>query len=155
MSDSEESTKSSNSNDNEIFIATPLRSNGIEALSLVAEFDDLVRMLKQKRSNDVEDKFIDYVEQTLSISNLWDRSVKECRRLQGLLELKTQELTDMENKLLIARRLLDKEKKEKKRIEDERDRMVVFVNVCMISILICVSNVGRKFNQSTRASLKT
>lgn len=116
MSDSEESTKSSTSVENGL-------CNG-DALSLVAEFDDLIRLMKQRRVDEVESAFIDFIEQTNEMRNQYDRSIKECRRLQGLLEQKTQELSEMENKLLIARRLLDKEKKENKKIIYERDRMV-------------------------------
>lgn len=107
-SDSEES-----STNNECYTNTNL--------TLVAEFDDIMRHVKHSRNNEVEDAFLQFVEQTAAIFDRYQEAVKECRRLQEQLDRKTHEFGDLESKLLHARRLLDKEKMNTRRAEEERD----------------------------------
>lgn len=54
----------------------------------------------------------------------WLQAVFECQRLQAKLADSNHSLSEMENKLEHARNLLDQEKRQKRKIEHERDSLV-------------------------------
>jgi Rac GTPase-activating protein 1 len=118
-SDSDESVVSSNSDN--AGSAYTQSSNG--EISLVAEFDDLMRFYRPFRSSKLqtESAFLDFVEQVKLLYVEYFQALDECRRLQGALDAKTQENTDMEHKLMKARKLLDIEKQCTRNARRERD----------------------------------
>jgi hypothetical protein len=121
-SDSDESVVSSNSDN--AGSAYTQSSNG--EISLVAEFDDLMRFYRPFRSSKLqtESAFLDFVEQVKLLYVEYFQALDECRRLQGALDAKTQENTDMEHKLMKARKLLDIEKQCTRNARRERDDLV-------------------------------
>lgn len=116
-SDSEESTASNGSSD-------PASTNIRSELSIVAQFDDLIRLYKQRPNPTVEQIFYSFVEQTKGIVERWRIATEESRRLQIELDKKNHELGDLENKLTVARKLLDQQKRNTRKAEDERDVFV-------------------------------
>lgn len=113
--DSDESTATTNSSS----------ENG--ELTIVAEFDDLLRCLRHQRCKDVEDAFKEMAEQMNEMQMQWRIAVQECKRLRVVVEQKTQDCSDLEGKLKIARRLLDQEKKHTRRTADEKEQLVIWV----------------------------
>ncbi|KAF2896541.1 hypothetical protein ILUMI_09632 [Ignelater luminosus] len=114
-SDSEESTKSDAPSDD--------GSYNSEDLSIVAEYDELMRNVKLQRCNDVEDKFLDFVEQVKGLSNHFYECQQECQRLNKELEKKAQECSDLESKLVVARKFLDQERRQSRKILEQRDAL--------------------------------
>ncbi|XP_063925779.1 rac GTPase-activating protein 1-like isoform X2 [Zophobas morio] len=125
-SDSEESVASSNS-DNAGSGGTQ-SSNG--EISLVAEFDDLVRFYRCFRSKKLETEFAfaDFVEQVKQLYVNYYGAIDECRRLQSLLDAKVHECSDLDHKLLTARKLLDKEKHNTRVARREKDELASQIN---------------------------
>lgn len=93
-------------------------------LSIVAEYEDLIRCIKHRRNDEVEDTLLEMAEQLLEVVKRWEIAVQECERLCGDLEKKTQDCSDLENKLKIARKLLDQERKHAWRAEEEKEQLV-------------------------------
>lgn len=122
--DSDESTASSGSTDP----ATSGAPNLSRDLSLVAQFDDIIRLYKQRPNESVEKVFYYVVEQSIEMLGQWRVATDETRRLQVELDKKNHELSDLENKLSVARKLLDQEKRNTRKAEDERDVFVSQIN---------------------------
>lgn len=118
-SDSDESTASGPSN------VGGASSDG--ELSIVAEFDDLMRCMRQRRCSEVEDVFLEMAEQLQELQTLWQNAVQECLRLRAVLDEKTQNNSDLEYKLSLARKLLDEQKKHTRRAEDEKRELVSWI----------------------------
>lgn len=93
-------------------------------LSIVAEFDDLLRSMRQRRCSEVEDAFLEMAEQLQELQMLWQNAVQECLRLRTVLDEKTQNISDLEYKLSLARKLLDEQKRHTRRAEDEKRELV-------------------------------
>ncbi|KAK5639900.1 hypothetical protein RI129_010711 [Pyrocoelia pectoralis] len=115
MSDSEESTKSLSSDTG--------GSCNSDDLTIVAEYDDLIRTVKQQTSSEDKEKFIEFLEQVKGICTQWHDSIRECKRLQIELAKVTHDYSEFEGKLGLARKMLDQEKKRSRRIEEERDEL--------------------------------
>ncbi|CAH0548067.1 unnamed protein product [Brassicogethes aeneus] len=113
-SDSEESTSSTGESK---------ASYNSADLSIVAVFDDLMRLVKQRRHDKIENAFISFAEDIKDMWSHWQESVVECRRLQSLINKKTEECSELENHLKVARKLLDKEKLMTKQAERERNQL--------------------------------
>ncbi|KAJ8914407.1 hypothetical protein NQ315_017501 [Exocentrus adspersus] len=92
-------------------------------LTIVAQFDDLMRLLKQKRDQKMEKAFGVFVENIKILWTEWHIAISECQRLQNALDSRTQELTEMEKRLNVARQLLDTEKKKRTQAWQERDEL--------------------------------
>ncbi|GJQ77209.1 hypothetical protein Trydic_g14879 [Trypoxylus dichotomus] len=116
-SDSEESTASTGSSDPACTATPSMRSD----LSIVAQFDDIIRLYKQRPNQMVEKIFCSVVEQTKGMCEQWRVAIDESRRLQIELDKRNHELSDLENKLTVARKLLDQEKKNTRKVEEQRD----------------------------------
>lgn len=115
-SDSDESTASSDT--------ASTYTGSSSDLTIVALFDDLMRMIKQKRNEKVEEAFLMFAENMKGVWTQWQATVTECQRLQTVLDVRTQEFSEMERHLNVARRLLDEEKKKTKQAKQERDELV-------------------------------
>ncbi|XP_018323283.1 rac GTPase-activating protein 1 isoform X2 [Agrilus planipennis] len=92
-------------------------------LTIVAEFDELMRLVKQKRNDEIEDSLIIYVQST---QNIVERLVKietECSRLRQELDMKIQGFSDLESKLSGARMMLDKERQKTKKALYDKDAL--------------------------------
>ncbi|XP_018567297.1 rac GTPase-activating protein 1-like [Anoplophora glabripennis] len=112
-SDSDESTSASDTGS--------AYSGSSGDLTIVALFDDLIRLMKQKRDEKVEEAFRTFAENMKVLFIQWQTTVAECQRLQNALDIRTQEFSEMERHLNVARRLLDEEKKRTKQAKQERD----------------------------------
>lgn len=112
--DSDESTVSTTASSSD--------NNG--ELTIVAEFDDLMRCVKHRRCSEVEDAFLELAEQLKEMQMQWQVAVQECQRLRAALDDKTQDCSDLESKLKIARKLLDQEKRHTRRAEEEKEQLV-------------------------------
>lgn len=95
-----------------------------DTLSIVAEFDDLVRCVRQQRCDEVEDAFLHFAEQVEGVFGKLREARDECQRLQELLDKRTHDFSDSEGKLHLARHMLDKEKKNTRLAMEERDAYV-------------------------------
>ncbi|KAB0792708.1 hypothetical protein PPYR_14667 [Photinus pyralis] len=96
------------------------RNNNGE-LSIVAEYDAMIRTYKQYISFlDVTEEFEDFIEQAKGINMQWLKTKNEVERLR----MDNSKITeDYEAKLQVARRMLDQEKRRSRRLEDERDEL--------------------------------
>lgn len=120
FSDSEESTHSENAGS-----ACASSENG--EINIVAEFDDLMRTLRQRKRGikEAEACLLTLGEQMTEVCRDWKNAVDECHRLQVALNDKTKECSDLAHQLCQARLLLDQEKKRKQKVIDERDQLVM------------------------------
>ncbi|RZB89838.1 rac GTPase-activating protein 1 [Asbolus verrucosus] len=125
-SDSEESV-SSNSDKNAESVFTP-SSDG--EISLVAQFDDIARTYRQIRSSkkETESAFLSFIEQIKVLFVEYYQAFSECKRLQDLVERKTEDCTDLEHKLMKARKLIDQEKLNTRNARKERDDLAIQVS---------------------------
>lgn len=114
-SDSEESTCSS---------AGTQGSSENGELTIVAEYDDLMRGVRKRRRSKIEDAYLEFADQVKEICTQWHLAVQECQRLQALLDRKTQECHDVEVKLVQARKLLDRQTHLRKKTEQDKECLV-------------------------------
>ncbi|KAK4872799.1 hypothetical protein RN001_014828 [Aquatica leii] len=115
LSDSEESTASSVSE------AGSTGSN--DNLSLVAEYDELMKCAKSLRHDEVEDAFLCFIKQTGSMVAQFCTVQQECKRLQDSLAKTMNDYSELECKMSHARKLLDQERKRSRMFEAERDEL--------------------------------
>lgn len=94
-------------------------------LTIVAEFDDLMRCVRHRRCNEVEDAFLELAEQLKEMQAEWQVAVQECQRLRSALDAKSQDCSDLESRLKMARKFLDQEKKHTRRAEKEKEELVI------------------------------
>ena len=117
LSDSEESTTSETPSDN---------SNNGNELTLLAEYDEYLRLLNQEIKEIVTSRDV-LPELTESLGEALTRlkfAKEENQRLQMELDRKTQETSDLESKLNMARKLLDLEKKNTRKVEADKTILV-------------------------------
>lgn len=119
-SDSEESIASSS--DGVASHGTASSKSG--ELAILEEFDDLMRCVRHRRCNEVEDAFLEQAGHMKEIHMQWQIAVRECQRLQSLLDVKTVEYNKLEWKLGVAQKVLDQEKKKTREVEREADELV-------------------------------
>ncbi|XP_049819173.1 rac GTPase-activating protein 1 [Aethina tumida] len=79
-------------------------------LSIVAVFDDLMRMIKLKRHDEVENIFLSFAENVKDVWQNWQDALNECRRLNEVVDNKIKEINDLESSLKLARKMFDKQK---------------------------------------------
>ncbi|XP_059475625.1 rac GTPase-activating protein 1 [Neocloeon triangulifer] len=91
-------------------------------LSTVAQFDEMCR-LGACLSEGVEEEFLAFCTNQEDCRKQWLQAVFECQRLQAKLADSNHALSEMENKLEHARNLLDQEKRQRRKIEHERDAL--------------------------------
>ncbi|KAF5278824.1 hypothetical protein FQR65_LT03512 [Abscondita terminalis] len=116
-------------------------------LSIVAEYDELIRSLKQQRHDEIEDAFLVFVEQTKGVVDQWQLALHECKRLQDEVAKMTNDYCDLESKLSHARKLLDQERKRARNFEKERDEWER--KVMRVSNIIH-KNQNRGFDQTVK-----
>ncbi|KAL3284596.1 hypothetical protein HHI36_018753 [Cryptolaemus montrouzieri] len=94
-------------------------------LSIIAEFDEISRFEKTLKSQytHLEKSYAEFVENTRMLYESFLKSRDECLKLQHRLDVMARDNCDLEDKLTIARKLLDKEKKNTKSAERERDNL--------------------------------
>lgn len=92
-------------------------------ISFVAEYDEIIRKLQDYLEKDLTDEFLAFAEHQEYCRIEWLKSVKECTRLQADLDKVKQEIGDYMHKLNHARKLLDQEKKHRRRVEEERSKL--------------------------------
>lgn len=139
-SDSDESTASSLDN-----VGTGGSSDGGE-LSIVAEFDDLMRCVRHQRNRETEDSFLEVCERLKEMQMAWQAALQECQRLRAALDEKTQDCSDLEGKLSLARKLFDQQKRSTKKAEEEKAELVINVTCAYYSYYSYVLYVFRKIN---------
>lgn len=95
-------------------------------LSIIAEYDEISRFLRTLKSQYIysEKSFSEFVENTKALFQGFLKSREECLRLQERLDAMNRENNDLEGKLVLARKFLDKEKRITKAAEKERDILV-------------------------------
>lgn len=98
--------------------------NDTPMLSLVAHYDEVMRKVQEYFEEDLTDEFLAFAERQEACRIEWLKSVQECRRLQSELDKANHEIGDYMTKLSHARKLLDQEKKARRRAEDERNNLV-------------------------------
>jgi len=91
-------------------------------ISLLATFDDL------QRNNQIlleasEEEFLQFVNGVTKWKERWENTELECQRLSIELTKQYQEVRNLERKLEHARGLLDDELAQRRRAEEERDRL--------------------------------
>lgn len=92
-------------------------------LSLLAHYDEIIRAFEEYFEDDITAEFLEFAENQELCRIEWLKSVNECKRLQNDLEKANHEIGDYSNKLRNARKILDQEKKLRRRTEEERDAL--------------------------------
>jgi len=95
---------------------------GRKKLSLVANFDELI-MNSRVLMNASEDEFLRFVLNAGTNRRRWEHAELECQRLFIELTKSSKEKQDLEQKLFLARNMLDNEGALRKKAEAERDRL--------------------------------
>ncbi|XP_046391617.1 rac GTPase-activating protein 1-like [Ischnura elegans] len=93
-----------------------------EGLSLGALFDDIIR-LQNILIDGSEQEFLRFVINQEECRLQWCAAVEECKRLQAALAKSQKEMSASENKIQSARRMLDQERKRRRRIELENQAL--------------------------------
>lgn len=114
----------SNSSDNVASSGFKRSGDSLPELSLLAHYDEIIRCYEEYFEDDISEEFLSFAEHQELCRMEWLKSVNECKRLQSELEKANHEIGDFSNKLKNARRLLDQEKKMRKRAEEERNSLV-------------------------------
>jgi len=94
-----------------------------EDLSLVAQFDQLVRNRAVLTAADGEEKFLAFVKGADGNRQRWEATEVECEKLTEQLSKSTQEVSMLEGRLEQARGMLQTEVEGRRRAESERDRL--------------------------------
>ncbi|XP_050316357.1 rac GTPase-activating protein 1-like isoform X2 [Anthonomus grandis grandis] len=113
-SDSEESTASEGSS---------AYTGSSDDLTVVAMFDDLIRLVKYQHDNKLEESFTNFAEETKKLFGKYCEMHEECERLRNMLDLKTQDCAETERRLKTARVILDKEKKNTHKVLKEKEEL--------------------------------
>jgi len=92
-------------------------------LSLVAQFDQLVRNRAVLTSAEGEEKFLAFVKGADGNRQRWEATEVECEKLTEQLSKTTQEVSMLEGRLEQARGMLQTEVEGRRRAESERDRL--------------------------------
>ncbi|XP_058442685.1 rac GTPase-activating protein 1 [Malaya genurostris] len=90
-------------------------------LSIIAQFDELRRCSDVLREGTAELEFLKFVQLQDECRLQWLKAVQEAQRLQRELDSALRQMSDLDTKLFLARKLLDEESKARKRAEHERD----------------------------------
>lgn len=93
-------------------------------LTVVAMFDDLIRLMQHQRDERAEAAFEQFAEEAKLLFQRYGEVVGECQRLQTMLDLKGQECSENERRLNTARHLLDEEKKKTLRVVRENEELL-------------------------------
>lgn len=101
----------------------PSGSSSDANLSIIAEYDEISRFVRTLKSQYtyLEKSYSEFVDNTKVLYQSFQTSREECMRLQERLDAMTRENSDLEGKLALARKFLDKEKRNTKSAEKERD----------------------------------
>jgi len=102
--------------------ATMEREPDLSSISILTEFDDLVRNEKVLNEGS-ERQFLKFVNNCELNRRRWEQSEHECQRLSIELTKASHEITGLETKLHHARIMFDKESQARKLAESERDRL--------------------------------
>ncbi|XP_058811969.1 rac GTPase-activating protein 1 [Topomyia yanbarensis] len=92
-------------------------------LSIIAQFDELRRCSDVLREGTAEMEFLKFVQLQDECRLQWLKAVQEAQRLQRELDTALRQMSDLDTKLFLARKLLDEESKTRKRAEQELHAM--------------------------------
>ncbi|CAH1130082.1 unnamed protein product [Ceutorhynchus assimilis] len=110
-SDSEESTNSEGS------------YGSTNDLTVIALFDDLIRLFRYKRDKKTEESFLNFAEESKLMFDKYLEAVQECQRLRLMLDIKVQDGIETERRVNTARHFLDEEKKKTQRVLREKEEL--------------------------------
>lgn len=99
----------------------------LSTLALFDEFMRLVRSIYDDRNN-LQTSYSDVVGQIREILNMYKMLSLENNRLQNVLCDRDHNLSELESKLNVARKLLDQEKRNTRKAEMERDSLLLQIN---------------------------
>ncbi|XP_060520879.1 rac GTPase-activating protein 1 isoform X2 [Cylas formicarius] len=85
-------------------------------LSLVAMFDDLMRLMRHQRGHKMEDALLSFLLDLQMLFKKYKEVINDCNRLQNVLDLKVQENSELEIRLKKSRQILDEQKKQTQRV---------------------------------------
>lgn len=77
-----------------------------------------------RRHAKAEDAFNEFAENTLELLFRYKEMANECKRLQKEVDKKTVDIDDLEGKLVVAKKLVDQQRRKAERIKGERDSLV-------------------------------
>ncbi|XP_067002574.2 rac GTPase-activating protein 1 [Anabrus simplex] len=120
-------------------------------LSLLASYDDLIRCTNVLTESGCEAEFMRFALGQLECQRKWLAAENECKRLQQELEAANNSRTDLEKKLLLARRFLDGEKK--KRYATEQELAAVEKQLGMVRDLVLGDDSKIPINNETKEKL--
>ncbi|XP_065210632.1 rac GTPase-activating protein 1-like [Planococcus citri] len=94
-----------------------------KGVSLVYEYDDLIRCYEVLLENNLIKEFLNYTkhQETLRLKTI--ESSNECKRLKICLDAAHKDITTLNSKLTAARKWLDSERLQRKQVESERDSL--------------------------------
>ncbi|XP_069683890.1 rac GTPase-activating protein 1 [Periplaneta americana] len=119
-------------------------------LSLLAEYDELMRCSKILLESGCESEFHRFAVNQEECRKKWFAAVVECRRLQEELEKSNQNVSSLEGKLYHARRIIDKERKKHQEAETYVASLEKKLN--LVRELVFVEG-GGKINDETKEKL--
>jgi len=127
-----------------------------ESLSLVAQFDQLVRNRAVLTAAEGEQKFLAFVKGADGNRQRWEATEVECEKLTEQLSKSTQEVSMLEGRLEQARGMLQTEVEGRRRAESERDMLAKkFQAVQSLVLEGSVGGVRRSLHQQVSRILGT
>lgn len=93
-------------------------------LTVVALYDDLIRLMNNKRDKRTERSLKAFAQESQLLLERYCELFQECQRLQALVNVKVDECTESERRMNNARLLLDQEKKKTHRVLYQNQRLV-------------------------------
>jgi len=127
----------------------PPSTNEEMEISVLATYDDLIRNNKVLTAGS-EEKFLEYVVSSEISRRRWEHAELECLRLSIELKKSSQDVENLENKLIHARGMLDSEVHLRKKAEAERDKLASQLQLLRQFVL----ETGPELNDVTKDKIK-
>jgi len=118
-------------------------------ISVLASYDDLIRNNKVLTAGS-EEKFLEYVVSSEISRRRWEHAELECLRLSIELKKSSQDVENLENKLIHARGMLDSEVHLRKKAEAEMDKLASQLHLLRQFVL----DTGPELNDVTKDKIK-
>ena len=126
-----------------------------DGLSLVAQFDQLVRNRRVLTASEGEEKFLAFVKGADTTRQRWEAAEAQCEKLADQLVKSNQEVSMLEGRLDQARGMLQTEVEGRRRAEMERDLLAQKFQAVQSLVLEGSGGVRRSLHQQVSRILGT
>jgi len=126
-----------------------------DGLSLVAQFDQLVRNRRVLTASEGEEKFLAFVKGADTTRQRWEAAETQCEKLADQLVKSNQEVSMLEGRLDQARGMLQTEVEGRRRAEMERDLLAQKFQAVQSLVLEGSGGVRRSLHQQVSRILGT